>query len=84
MPLGEPFGFEKFEAPGLGSLDLVAESRADGQRTSEAVAGSRRAKVIAVYGDAVCEAAQSSTPGTFQRVSPVPLPAIFCTASTSS
>ena len=27
---------------------------------------------------------QSSTPGTFQRVSPVPLPAIFCTASISS
>jgi hypothetical protein len=27
---------------------------------------------------------QSSTPGTFQRVSPVPLPAMRCTASTSS
>ena len=32
MPLGEPFALEKFEAPGLGSLDLVAESRAERQR----------------------------------------------------
>ena len=35
----------------------------------------------APYNDHLC---QSSTPGTFQRVSPVPLPAIFLTAATSS
>lgn len=27
---------------------------------------------------------QSSTPGTFQHVSPVPLPAMRCTAETNS
>lgn len=64
-------------------LDRVAII--DQEQEDIAVRGIKRGRVAADFDIGVVDPVdQSSTPGTFQRVSPVPLPAMRCTASTSS
>ncbi len=70
--IGQTSGFD-----GMGIIDQKQEH--------VAVAGVKGGRVLGhVHERIVVMVDQSSTPGTFHRVSPMPLPAIFITAATSS
>jgi hypothetical protein len=58
---------------------------ADEEQENIAIGGVECGGVLAEVDVRVeCMVLQSSTPGTFQRVSPMPLPAMFKNAETSS
>ena len=69
------------QPPRLDRIEVVDQEQED-----VAVRGIERGRVLGDVDprDCRCRSTSRARPGTFQRVSPVPLPAIRCTAATSS